>query len=134
MVMAGSLIAAADRIDSAKLTPYNGNDMLPFYQNDELMELAWEGFRGQPLTHDYSIANTGNQIWTGTAVNGDRIAGLFNREDTAQIRAVDFKTDLGIPEGRVRDLWNHSDEGVMNALSISVPAHGCRIYRISTEN
>jgi len=134
MVMAGGPIAVADRIDSAKLTPYNGNDMLPFYQNDELMALVREGFRGKPLTHDYSIANSANQIWTGQAANGDWIVGLFNREDSAQTRTIDFPSILGISSGRVRNIWNHSDEGVQNALSISVPPHGCKIYRISAEN
>ena len=131
MVMAGSPIAAADRIDSEK---YNAADMLPFYQNDTLMALAREGFRGRPLTHDYSIAATDNQIWIGQAANGDWIVGLFNREDTDQTRSIHFADRLGITSGRVVNIWTNSNEGIRSELSVNVPARACRIFRISEES
>jgi hypothetical protein len=31
----------------------------------------------------------------------------------------------------VRDLWEHSDLGSKSLLAVSIPPHGCKIYRIS---
>jgi hypothetical protein len=128
MVMAGSPIAIADRVDADSYTP---EDMLPFYQNDELMALAREGFRARPLSHDYAVGNSNNQIWKGQAANGDWIVAFFNREDSAQTRSINFQEHLGIAAGYVRDIWLHNSHSeARNDLSIDVPVHGCKIFRI----
>ena len=63
--------------------------------------------------------------------NGDYIIGLFNRDDAARSVTVDF-ADLGISgQYNVRDLWKHADEGTATSLSVNVPAHGCKIVRLS---
>jgi hypothetical protein len=62
--------------------------------------------------------------------NGDWVIGLFNREDNTRNRSLDFSW-LGF-EGpaEVRDLWSHSDLGTMQSVSVDVPAHGCRIFKV----
>ena len=63
--------------------------------------------------------------------NGDYVVGLFNREDTPK----DFNlilSDLGIDgQWKVRDLWEHTDEGTVSAVKAKVEPHGCKIVRLS---
>eukprot|EP01050_Picozoa_sp_SAG11_P013854 SAG11_NODE_1650_length_4510_cov_6.795738_8_plen_98_part_00 len=35
------------------------------------------------------------------------------------------------PTAKVRDLWAHSDLGVMSSLSVTVPPHGLALLRLS---
>jgi hypothetical protein len=44
---------------------------------------------------------------------------------------VDF-SQLGISgEMNVRDLWKHVDEGKASSLTANVPAHGCKIVKLT---
>jgi len=101
-----------------------------FYTNAEMLALNTDRFVGKPLSDKLTDAD--NQIWYGEMSNGDYIVGLFNRNDNANLMTVDFKSDFGIDgEWKVRDLWTHTDEGTAKALSVTVPAHGCKIVRLS---
>ena len=63
--------------------------------------------------------------------NGDYIVGLFNRSDQNATVSVDFSQLGASGEWKVRDLWLHADEGAASSLSASIPAHGCKIVRLS---
>lgn len=120
--MAGGPVSVADQYNTI------GNN-LHFYQNTEMLALNADGFVGKPLTSDPT--NVSSQIWKGQMSNGDWIVGLFNRENTAQTRSINFSSVPGISgNATVRDLWLHSDLGSMSSYSASVPAHGCIILKI----
>lgn len=121
-LMAGGPVAIADQYSTI------GNN-LDFYINSELLELNKDGFVGKPLTD--KLGDKNNEIWYGQMTNGDYVIGLFNRDDNAATRSISF-SDLGISdEWNVRDLWTHTDEGKATSISVTVPAHGCKIVRLS---
>lgn len=124
-LMAGGPVSVADQYNSI-------GSNLWLYQNTEMLALNQDGFVGKPLNNDPT--NALSQIWKGQMSNGDWIVGLFNREDNAQTRSINFATDLGITgNAAVRDLWQHSDLGAMGTYSVNVPAHGCVILKIVPE-
>jgi len=121
-LMAGGPVAVSDQYNTI-------GSNLWLYQNTELLALRTDGFVGKPLTNDPN--NVQSQIWKGQMSNGDWIVGLFNREDSAQTRSIDYATDLGIVEGAyTRDLWTHTDLGTKTSYSASVPAHGVIMLKI----
>jgi hypothetical protein len=121
-LIAGGPVSVADQYNSI------GNNLW-LYQNTELLALNQDGFVGKPLTNDPTTSQS--QIWKGQMSNGDWIVGLFNREDAAQIRSIDFATQLGFTgNADVKDLWQHSALGSMAFYSVSVPAHGCVILKV----
>ncbi len=121
-LMAGGPVTVADQESTI------GNDM-KFYTNDEILALNADRFVGKPLSPNVTDAN--NQIWYGQMSNGDWVVGLFNRGDNSVAYNVKF-SDLGIQgEWKIRDLWRHADEGTANLVSATVPAHGCKIIRLS---
>jgi hypothetical protein len=124
-LIAGGPVSVSDQYNSI-------GSSLWLYQNTELLALNTDGFVGKPLTN--VVTNTASQIWKGQMSNGDWVVGLFNREDAAQTRSINFNTDLGITgNASVRDLWLHSELGSMGSYSISVPAHGCVILKVVPE-
>jgi len=121
-LMAGGPVTVADQYHTI-------GDNLKFYTNSELLELNADRFVGQPLSD--KLNDPDNQIWYGQMSDGDYVIGLFNREDSDRNVQVNF-SDLGISgEWTVRDLWKHADEGSASAISATVPAHGCKIVRLS---
>ncbi len=63
--------------------------------------------------------------------NGDYVVGMFNRSDNTSAVTVDL-SKLGISgECNVRDLWKHADEGRASSLSVTLPAHGCKIVKLT---
>lgn len=121
-LMAGGPVTVADQYSSI------GNNV-HFYTNSELLELNTDRFVGKPLSDKLNDHN--NQIWYGQMSNGDWVIGVFNRTDGNANFQVDF-AQLGIEgQWKVRDLWKHADEGTMSSLSVTLPAHGCKIVRLS---
>lgn len=121
-LMAGGPVTVADQYHTI-------GDNVKFYQNTELLELNTDRFVGHPLSDKLNDPN--NQIWYGQMSNGDHIIGLFNRDDAAKNVDVNF-SDLGISgEWNVRDLWKHHDEGKATSVSATIPAHGCKIIRLT---
>ena len=120
-LMAGGPIAVADQ-------PSTIGNAMSFYTNDELLALRTDGFVGQPLSD--RLNDSDNQIWYGTLSNGDVVVGLFNRSDQSITVSVTLNRVGLSGEHQVRDLWTHTDEGVVSTLSASIPAHGCKIVKI----
>lgn len=121
-LMAGGPVTVSDQY-------HNIGDNLKFYINDELLALNKDRFVGKPLSDELNDPN--NQIWYGQMSNGDYIVGLFNRTDQVGAFQINF-SELGIiGEWNVRDLWEHADEGAKSGLSVDIPAHGCKIVRLS---
>jgi predicted glutamine amidotransferase len=63
--------------------------------------------------------------------DGNHVVALFNRSDTQATITADFAA-LGISDQwKVRDLWSHADEGMASVITASLPAHGCKIVKLS---
>jgi len=122
-LMAGGAIALTEyEIESIQ-------ESIHLLENQEVFELNRDGFVGKPLSHDPLDASS--QIWYGQMSNGDYVVGLFNRKDQAESRFLDFST-IGLSgQYYVRDLWTRTNFGAMTSFSADVPAHGCRILRLS---
>ena len=121
-LMAGGPVTVADWPNTI------GNDV-HFYTNDEMLALNADRFVGKPLSDALNDARS--SIWYGQMSNGDYVVGLFNRNDAAQTMEVAL-SDLGISgEMNARDLWRHADEGKVSVLKASVPAHGCKIVKLT---
>ena len=123
-LMAGGPVAAADQYSTI------GNN-LKFYVNDELLALNKDGFVGKPLSD--KLGDKKNEIWYGQMSNGDYVVGLFNRGDNTASVSLRL-SDIGIGgEMKVRDLWKHTDEGKASVVSANIPAHGCKIVKLSDQ-
>lgn len=63
-----------------------------------------------------------------------RAVAFYNSGDSESMMKVNFSDlDLG-GNVLVRDLYEHQDMGTKSAsMSVTVPAHGCRIYRLEAE-
>lgn len=123
-LMAGGPVAATDQYSTI------GNN-LKFYVNDELLALNKDGFVGKPLSD--KLGDKKNEIWYGKMTNGDYVVGLFNRSDNTASVSVKL-SDIGISgEKNVRDLWKHTDEGKASVVSANIPAHGCKIVKLSDQ-
>lgn len=121
-LMAGGPVTVADQHNTI------GNN-LKFYTNSELLELNTDKFVGKPLSDKLNDKN--NEVWFGQMSNGDYIVGMFNRDDNSRAYSLNLST-LGIEgEWKMRDLWRHADEGCVTTISATVPAHGCKIVRLS---
>lgn len=70
-------------------------------------------------------------IWTARPESGrDFYIAVFNISDTAQ--AVHYTwSDLGLtaPRYKLRDLWGRAEMGSAATLKITLPPHGCILYR-----
>lgn len=121
-LMAGGPVTVADQHNTI-------GDNLKFYTNSELLELNTDKFVGKPLSDE--LNDKDNEVWFGQMSNGDYIVGLFNRDNNPREYSLDLST-LGIEgEWNMRDLWRHADEGSVTSISSTVPAHGCKIVRLS---
>ncbi len=121
-LMAGGPVSIADQYNTI-------GDNTKFYTNTELLALNADGFVGKPLSD--VLNSRDSQIWYGQMTDGSYVVGLFNRDDNAMSFKVDFKT-LGIDGSwKVRDLWKHADEGTATSLSVNLPAHACKIVKLT---
>lgn len=121
-LMAGGPIAIADQ-------PGTIGDNLKYYTNDEMLALNQDRFVGKPMSD--AVNSEGSNIWYGQMSNGDYVLGLFNREDTPKGFNIAF-SDLGISgQMKVRDLWEHTDEGTSSSINTTVEPHGCKIVKLS---
>lgn len=124
-LLAGGAVTVADQHNTIGAS-------LWLYQNTELLALNQDGFAGKPLSHD--PLDVKSQIWIGQLTNGQWIVGLFNRENTAQVRAIDFAAVLGISgPAAVRDLWAHQDLGSLSSFTTNLVPHGCAILKVVPE-
>lgn len=121
-LMAGGPVTVADQY-------YTIGDNLKFYVNEEMLALNKDGFVGKPLSDKLNDRN--NEVWYGSMSNGDVVVALFNRDDAARNYSLPLST-FGVSGSRkARDLWQHADEGVVSEIKCTVPAHGCKVVRLS---
>ncbi len=121
-LIAGGPVAAADQYNTI-------GDNTKYYTNDELLALNRDGFVGKPLSD--KLNDKKNEIWYGQMSNGDYVLALFNRSDNTSTVSVNF-SELGITgEMNVRDLWAHADEGKASAITANIPAHGCKVVKLT---
>ncbi|MBS4196896.1 FIMAH domain-containing protein [Lederbergia citri] len=122
-VMAGAGVGITDSYENIGRRAF-------VFQNSELYDLNRKGFVGKPLTRD--VNNPLSQIWKGQLTDGTWVVGLFNREETAQNRTIDFFDDLGIDgDFLVSDIWSHTTIGTMSSYSEDIEPHGVRLLKIS---
>ena len=63
--------------------------------------------------------------------NGDYVLALFNRSDNTSTVSVNF-SEIGISgEMNIRDLWAHADEGKASSINVNIPAHGCKVVKLT---
>lgn len=130
MVITGSALAIGDQFDTIGESAW-------IYQNTELLDLNDKGFVAKPLSFNHKDIEK-SSIWAGQLPNGDWVVGLFNREETKQIRSIDFEKELGIEGGiaqNVRCLWQHTDLGPqIGGYSVELEPHECQIIKIETSD
>ena len=121
-MLAGGPIAVADR-------PSSIGNRVSFYQNKELLRLNKERFVGKPLSVDHHDVRS--QIWAGKLTDGSWIIGFFNREDTPQVRQIDFR-QLGLKgKWHIRDMWKHTDERPDEAYQVTLAPHSCKVIHLT---
>ncbi len=121
-IMAGGPVTVSDQYHTI-------GDNLKFYTNSELLELNADRFVGKPLSN--KLGDRKNEIWYGQTSDGDYVVGLFNRDNSQYKYSLKLQ-DLGISgTWKMRDLWTHTDEGAVNTIEATIPAHGCKIVRLS---
>lgn len=121
-LMAGGPVTVADQYTTI-------GDNLTFYTNSEMLALNTDRFVGKPLTD--KLGDKNNEVWYGQMSDGSYVVGLFNRDDASRSYNLNL-SELGISgEYNQRDLWTHTDEGKVSALKATVPAHGCKIVKLS---
>lgn len=121
-VLAGGPLTVADLCTSA-------GTRVKFYQNRELLALMDDGFVGKPKSND--PLSDDSLIWSGEMSNGDVILAVFNRDSAPKefhVKVSDFCT---FKPKSVRDIWEHKGVQVKDAYDLSIPAHGCIVYRLT---
>ena len=99
--------------------------------NDELIRINQDalGVQGSKV-----MVNGSSEVWAGPLYDGSNAVLLLNRgATTVGITAEwkDFNLDPST-DASVRDLWSHSDIGVMKgSVSATVASHGVAVYRIT---
>ena len=122
-LMAGGPVTVADQPSTIK----DGD--LRFYTNEEMLALNKDRFVGHPKSDKLNTPDS--NIWYGQMKDGSYVVGLFNRSSSAASMSVKL-ADLGISgEMKMRDLWKHADEGTVSAVSATIPAHGCKIVKLT---
>jgi len=85
---------------------------------------------GKQGTHAWQQGE--QEIWTRELADGARAVALFNRGDAPATMTARWAA-LGLTSGvrHVRDLWTHQDLAAAPEVSLSVPAHGVALLRVS---
>lgn len=125
MFITGSAVSIADQYDT-------GAGLEHFYQNEELIALNKAGFAARPLSTN--VADSSSSRWVGQMPDGSWVIGLFNREDSPADMSIRYGREIGLEADEVksvRDLWAHAELSVDTYLTVTVPAHGCRIIKVT---
>jgi glucan 1,6-alpha-isomaltosidase len=133
--MAGAPIAIADTYDT--IGNHSG-----FFCNEELLALRKRGLVGKPIyrnNHGYFYDTTSRDCerWVGQLSDGSWVVGLFNRDDGPEptTKSIDFSSDLGLSApARVRDLWTHSDLGMMTGYQVSLGPHASVLLAVKPQS
>ncbi|WP_162463136.1 carbohydrate-binding protein [Paenibacillus psychroresistens] len=128
--MAGSPIAITDQYST--ISTYGS-----FYKNANMLDLHNQGFVGKPYYRNGNPFNTDpnardSEKWLGQLPDGSWVVSLFNRDDSSQVRSVDYKTDLGLNgSASTKDLWTNANLGSIASLNPNLNAHASKIVQIS---
>lgn len=120
-VMSGGPVTVSDQYNTA-------GAYIKFYQNRELLALMDDGFVGKPKSND--PLNDDSLIWSGEMSNGDVIVAVFNRGTSTRNVTVDMSSLCTFTPKKVRDIWEHKDVDVKDSYTLSIPTHGCVVYRL----
>jgi len=76
------------------------------------------------------LDNNKIQVWTKELEDGSIAIGIFNLDDTAQKRSVDFSS-IKIPASvKLRDVWRQKDLGNFSgSYAAAIPGHGCILIK-----
>ncbi|MGH9585950.1 MAG: glycoside hydrolase family 27 protein, partial [Acidobacteriaceae bacterium] len=83
------------------------------------------------------VAKNGNIVMWVAREGPDTVLAVFNRSDNpAEVKLPEWKKlgeQFGLDRAsyRVRDLWQRKDLGARRSLSVTIPAHGAELYRLS---
>ena len=121
-LMAGGPVTIADQESTI-------GDNTRFYTNAEMLALNADRFVGRPASE--TLGSLTSQTWYGRMGDGSWVVAVFNRNAAERKYSVKF-SDLGIEgEYAMRDLWQHSDLGRGSSLEGTLPAHGCRVVKLT---
>ncbi len=88
----------------------------------------------QHSTGGHAVINTEKaSVWIAQPGKGKgSYIAVFNLDSAPQKLSYTWK-DLGMMPARypVRDLWEHKDLGAADKLEVTLPPHGCALYRIT---
>jgi alpha-galactosidase len=75
------------------------------------------------------------EIWARPLADGTKAVGIFNRDPEARLATLDLRS-LGISGGgRLRDLWEHKDLGLMkSSYTVKVPGHGVVLLKVKASS
>ncbi len=116
-LMIGGDLTSADDLTVALLT------------NGEVLEMDQHSTESRPV-----IANDKTVAWLSRRVGAaGYYVALFNISPSAEKIHYEWK-ELGLTSAKyqVRDLWEHKDIGSEESINLTLPAHGCVLYRLSS--
>lgn len=111
-------------------------ETLSIISNEELIAIDQD-----PACIQATVVNTyvGGSVeaWArdlGSKNSGTKAIALLNRSDEEQTIVVSFE-ELGLKNvSSIRDLWSHTDIPANEQMSITIPAHGTAVLKVSGEN
>lgn len=131
------LMLGADLRNFAKDDP-KYKAMLDLVTNKELLALDQDEECRPACNVDWNTRERDQHVLSRLLSNGDVAIGFFNMADDARGMTC-FMENVGFPAScglglRMRDIFTGEDLGVKREiLTLSVPAHGCRIFRCTPE-
>ena len=122
-IMAAPLMAGND----VRTLPVATRDMLT---NKEVIAVDQDSMGVQGMLVQEPAPDL--QVWSKPLADGSRAVVLFNRSALQTVIAASWRA-IGLRgSARVRDLWTHTDVGVMtDRFSATVPAHGVVMVRVT---
>ena len=96
--------------------------------NPEVIAVEQHSKQNRPV-----ISTSTTVVWVAQAESGNhRYLAVFNLEDREQ-KAHYAWTDLGLTDAKykLRDSWQHRDLDTAESLTVTLPPHGCVLYRLS---
>jgi alpha-galactosidase len=103
---------------------------LALLTNAEVIEMDQHSIESHP-----AIANDRTIAWLSRPASGTGYyVALFNISPSAQKIHTEWK-DFGLSSSKyqVRDLWEHKDIGSKESIDLTLPSHGCVLYRLSSQ-
>ncbi|MGB6727992.1 MAG: glycoside hydrolase family 27 protein [Terracidiphilus sp.] len=81
------------------------------------------------------LSNSAEAVWTSmSASEGSYYVAIFNRAESTLSRHFTW-SQLGLANGTylIHDIWKHQDLGTSKSISVTLPPHGCVLYRVSVK-